>query len=276
MSTAPLMQAMFLVIGKRMAVIRSVLITIACAFLLSACVTTTTGGFNTEPSAERAERDFVQLAIGYYEAGDMGAARRNINNALALNSRSSAAYNVLALVLQREGDGQLARDTFLRALELDAKNSRARNNYAALLFDIGEFEQSYRQLEIVANDTTYESRDLAFQNLGLSAQRTDRPERAEYAFERALQLNSNALRSLLELAQIKFDKGEFAVAMNYYSRFVTSSQFMNVVQTPRSLLLGIQLERRFDNEEGAAVYAVLLERMYADSPEYRQYLNLSQ
>lgn len=81
---------------------------------------------------------------------------------------------------------------------------------------------------------------------------------------------------MLELAQIKFDKGEFAAAMNYYSRFVTSSQFMNVVQTPRSLLLGIQLERRFDNEEGAAVYAVLLERMYRDSPEYRQYLNLNQ
>ena len=177
-----------------MAVIRSVLMTFTCALLLTACVTTTTGGFNTEPSAERAERDFVQLAIGYYEAGDMSAARRNINNALALNNRSSAAYNVLALVLQREGDVQLARDSFERALELDSKNSRARNNYAALLFDIGEFEQSYRQLETVANDTSYESRDLAFQNLGLSAQRTDRPERAEYAFERALQLNSNALR----------------------------------------------------------------------------------
>jgi type IV pilus assembly protein PilF len=259
-----------------MAVIRSVMTTFVCALLLTACVTTTTGGFNTEPSAVRAEQDFVQLAIGYYEAGEMSAARRNINNALALNSRSSAAYNVLALVLQREGDVQLARESFERALELDANNSRARNNYAALLFEIGEFEQSYRQLETVANDTTYESRDLAFQNLGLSAQRTDRPERAEYAFERALQLNSNALRSSLELAQIKYDKGEFAVAMNYYSRFVTNSQFLNVVQTPRSLLLGIQLERRFDNEEGAAIYAILLERLYRDSPEYRQYLNLSQ
>jgi type IV pilus assembly protein PilF len=248
----------------------------AGALMLTACVTTTTGGFNTEPSAERAERDFVQLAIGYYEAGDMGAARRNINNALALNSRSSAAYNVLALVLQREGDRELARETFERALELDANNSRARNNYAAFLFDIGEFEQSYRQLEVVANDTTYESRDLAFQNLGLSALRTDRPERAEYAFERALQLNGNAVRSLLELAQIKFEQGEFAQAMTYYNRFVTSSQFLNVVQTPRSLLLGIQLERRFDNEEGAAIYAVLLERLYRDSPEYRQYLNLTQ
>jgi len=241
--------------------------------LLASCVTTTTGGFNTEPSQERAVRDFVQLAIGYFEAGDMGAARRNINNALALNSRSADAYNVLALVLQREGDTQLARETFERALALESNNSRARNNLAALLFDMGEYEQSYRQLEIVANDTTYDARALAFENLGLSALRTERPERAEYAFERALQLNSNLYRSSLEMAQIKFDKGEFAVAMTHYSQFVTTSNFYNVAQTARSLWLGIQLERRFDNEEGAVLYGALLQNLYRDSPQYQDYLN---
>ena len=258
-----------------MALRRSILTIWACGWLLSACVTTTTGGFNTEPSAERAERDFVQLAIGYFEAEDMAAARRNINNALALNSRSSDAYNVLALVLQREGDRELARQTFERALALDAKNSRARNNYAAFLFELQEYERAYQQLEIVANDTSYDGRALAFENLGLSALRTERPERAEYAFERALQLNRNAFRASLEMAQIRFDRGEFAAAMNFYNQFVTSSQFFNVLQTPRSLLLGIQLERRFDNDDGAARYASQLESLHRDSSEYQQYLNLS-
>lgn len=247
-----------------------------CGMLLAACVTTTTGGFNTEPSDERAVRDFVQLAIGYFDAGDMAAARRNINNALAINSRSSDAYNVLAMVLQREGDRELAGQTFVHALELDSRNSRARNNYAAFLFDSGEYERAYQQLEMVANDTTYEGRALAFENLGLAALRTERPERAEYAFERALQLNGNAFRASLEMAQIRFDRGEFAEAMNYYNRFVTSSQFYNVAQTPRSLLLGIQLERRFDNQEGAARYALQLESLYRDSLQYQQYLNLNQ
>ncbi len=259
-----------------MAAFRALIAVVTSALLLSACVTTTTGGFNTEPSDERAVRDFVQLATGYFEAGDMNAARRNVNNALAIDDRSSQAYNVLALVLQREGDRELAQETFERALALDASNSQARNNYAAFLYDIGEYEQSYQQLETVANDTTYESRDRAFVNLGISALRTSRPERAEYAFERALQLNSNAYPASLEMAQIKFAKGEFAQAMNYYKQYVTSSQFFNVVQTPRSLLLGIQLERRFDNEEGAAIYAVLLESLYRDSLEFQQYLNLNQ
>ncbi|MCB1649724.1 MAG: type IV pilus biogenesis/stability protein PilW [Pseudomonadales bacterium] len=258
-----------------MAVMRSILAMWACGVLLSACVTTTTGGFSTEPSSERAEHDFVQLAIGYFDAGDMVAARRNVNNALAINSRSSQAYNVLAMVLQREGDRELARQTFVRALDLDASNSRARNNYAAFLFDSGEYESAYQQLEKVANDTSYDGRALAFENLGLAALRTERPERAEYAFERALQLNGNALRAALEMAQIHFDRGEFAEAMNYYRRFVTSSQFYQVTQTPRSLLLGIQLERRFDNQEGAARYALELESLYRDSQQYQQYLKLN-
>lgn len=247
-----------------------------CALVLSACVTTRTGGFNTEPSQERAEYDYIQLATGYFEAGDMRAARRNIERALAINSRSADAYNVLALVLQREGDTQLARDNFVRALRLDSGNSRARNNYAAFLFAEGEFEESFKQLKSVAHDVRYEARDRAFMNLGISALRTGRLDWAEYGFGRALQLNDKVYRASLEMAQIQFDKGEFALAMDYYQQFVTSSQFYDVVQTPRSLLLGIQLERRFDNEEGAAIYAILLESLYKDSLEYQQYLKITQ
>lgn len=258
-----------------MALRRSILTIWACGWLLSACVTTTTGGFNTVPSPERAERDFIQLAVGYFDAGDMGAARRNVNNALAINSRSSDAYNVLALVLQREGDRDLARKNYERSLSLDSSNSRARNNYAAFLFELQEYERAYQQLVIVSNDTSYEGRALAFENLGLSALRTERPERAEHAFERALQLNRNAFRASLEMAQIRFERGEFAAAMDSYQQFVTSSQFFNVLQTPRSLLLGIQLERRFDNDDEAARYAMQLESQYADSLQYQQYLNLS-
>lgn len=194
----------------------------AAALLLSSCVTTTAGGFNAS-SEERAERDLVQLANGYFEAGDMAGARRNITRALEINSRSADAYNVLAMVQHREGDVALAGKTYLHALGLDGDNSRVRNNYAAFLFDAGEYEQAYRQLEIVAEDTNYESRGLVFENLGLSALRTGRPQRAEVAFERALQIDSKRYRAARELAQIKFKNGEFAAAMDYYNRFLSAS-----------------------------------------------------
>ncbi len=240
---------------------------------MTSCVTTTTGGFNVESSQERALQDYIQLAIGYYEAGDMAGAKRHIANALSINSRSSEAYNVQALVMQREGEFRLAQENFERAISLDSSNSRARNNFAAFLFAQQRFEEAYRQLETVANDTMYDSRALAFENLGLTAQRTDRPERAVYAFERALQLNPNLYRASLEMAAVKFSEGLFAESMRFYNQFVVSSNFYNVPQSARSLWLGIQLEQRFDNTEGAAIYALLLESLYRDSPEYQLYVN---
>lgn len=191
------------------------------ALLLSSCVTTTTGGFNVA-SKERAERDLVQLANGYFEAGDMAGARRNILSALEINPRSADAYNVLAMVQQHEGDTALAGRTFRQALALDSRNARVHNNYAAFLFATGEYEQAYRQLEIVAADSTYEFRGTVYENLGLSALRTDRPQRAEAAFERALQIDSNLPRAALELAQIKFENGEFAAARDYYNQFLST------------------------------------------------------
>ena len=245
----------------------------AILMLLSACVTTTTGGFNVDSSSERAVRDYIQLAIGYYEAGDMAGAKRHINNALAINDRSSEAYNVQALIMQREGEPRLAQENFERSLSLSSTNSRARNNFAAFLFEQQRFEDAYRQLEIVANDTAYEARALAFENLGFAALRTERTDRAAAAFERALQLNQNLYRSSLELAQMRFDAGLFAESLRYYNQFVVTAGFYNMPQTPRSLWLGIQLERRFDNSAGAAVYGQLLESLYRDSPEYQRYIN---
>lgn len=256
----------------RCARVVSLLAAAALMLTLNACVTTTTGGFSVEPSEERALNDYIQLAVGYFDAGDLAGAKRHINNALAINSRASEPYNILALVMQREGEPRLARENFERALSFDSSNSRARNNYAAFLFGQGEFEAAYQQLEVVANDTAYEARALAFENLGLAALRTERPERAVYAFERALQLNPNMYRASLEMAQIRFEEGIFAQALRYYNQFVVSSNFYNVPQTARSLWLGVQLERRFDNAAGAAVYGQLLESLYKDSPEYQQYL----
>lgn len=245
----------------------------ATLLMFSACVTTTTGGFNVDSSAERAERDYIQLAIGYYEAGDMAGAKRHIINALAINDRSSEAYNVQALIMQREGEPRLAQENFERSLSLNSTNSRARNNYSAFLFEQQRYEDAYRQLEIVANDTAYEARAVAFENLGFAALRTDRIERAAAAFERALQLNQNLFRSSLELAKMRFDAGLFAESLRYYNQFVVTGNFYNMPQTPRSLWLGIQLERRFDNRAGAAIYGQLLESLYRDSPEYQRYVN---
>lgn len=241
--------------------------------VLVGCVTTTTGGFNTEVSEQEALKDYIQLAVAYYDANDMAGARRHINNALALDPRNSEVYNVLALVHQREGDLDLADDSFQRSIRLDPDNSRARNNYAAFLFNQQRYADAYQQLEIVTEDTGYEGRPIAFENLGRSAQRLQDAAAAERAFERALQLNGNLYVSALELAQMRFDRGDYASARTLYNQYLTTKNFLGIPHAPRSLWVGIQVESHFQNRDAVDGYVRLLTALYQDSPEYQLYQN---
>ncbi len=241
---------------------------------LPSCITTTTGGFTSEASEQQAVQDYIQLAVAYYDAGDMIRVRLNIENVLALDSENSEIHGILALVNQREGDMDLANEAFRRAINFDDTNSRVRNNYAVFLFSQNRFEEAFEQLQLVSSDTGYDGRSVAFENLGRSALRIGREEDAEQAFERALQLNANLYLSALELAQIRFNKQQLALAQTTYNRFLTNREYNSVPHTPRSLWVGIQIEREFQNSETLDGYVRLLTTLYRDSPEHQLYRNL--
>lgn len=240
-------------------------------FVLSACVTTTTGGFNTVASEEQAIEDYIKLAAGYYDANDMAGARRNVNNALRLDSRNSAAFTTLAMIFQREGDVELAKENFRRAISLDRNNSRARNNYAALSFSEQEYEEAMAQLEVVVTDSTYEGRATAFENLGRSALMLDKKEEAAVAFQRALQLNSNLYLSSLELARIRFEQDNWQAARLAFNQYLTTVAFYNLPHSPKALLAGILIEGKFQNQKLVRDFSLILTSLYQDSPEYLIY-----
>ena len=246
---------------------------VLAVLLLAGCVTTASGGFNPEASDEEALDDYIQLAVAYYEANDMARARRHINNALAIDARNSEVHNILALVHQREGDLDLADEVFRQSIRFDTSNSRARNNYAAFLFEQQRYQDAYDQLERVANDTTYEGRAIAFENLGRSALRLGNIEDAANAFQRALQLNANLYVSTLELAQIRFDQSDYVAARGLYNQYLTTKDFYSIPHTPRSLWVGIQVEGHYQNKDVVDGYVRLLTALYQDSPEFQLYQN---
>jgi len=248
---------------------------LAVAAVLPSCVTTTTGGFVVETSDEQALEDYIQLALGYYDANDMAGARRHINNALEIDDRHSEIYNVLAVVLQREGDLDLAEDNFRRAISLNSGNSRARNNYGAFLFGQQRYAEAYNQLKIVSEDVNYQGRAIAFENLGRAALRAGEQEDAEAAFRRALTLNANLYVSALEMAQISIRKENWVYARRYFQQYVTLAEFYSIPHTPRALLTGIEVETQFQNDELVENYALILTTLYQDSPEYQLYQSLT-
>lgn len=245
--------------------------------LLGGCVKETINPlFGGSQSSEQALRDYIRLATGYIEQGDMPNARRHLNNAATLDANNSDVFALWGLVYSREGEPDLADESFRRALRVNPDNSQARNNYAAFLFAEERFEDAYEQLEAVVADTTYTNRAQAFENLGLAALRLNRAADAEYAFGRAVQLNDRQLRSSLELTSLNLQKQapDVLQARAYYRNYLTLLQLFNITQTARGLWVGIQLENALGNDANVRQYGTQLEAGFRASPEYQLYRQL--
>jgi type IV pilus assembly protein PilF len=243
------------------------------SMLLSACVSETTGGFDRAPPQEALD-NYLRLAQGYIEQGDITTARRHLNNAAQIDGNNSDVYGIWGLIYTLEGDLDLADDSFRRAIRLNGDNSQVRNNYAAFLFSNGRYADAYDQLQVVVRDTSYPNRPQGFENMRLSALQLDRVDDAELAFNRALQLNGNRVRSTLELVEINLRRGDVNQAAEYYQCFLTMQQFFNLQQNARSLWIGIQLEEARGGNAQMREYASLLTERFPNSAEYAQYRQL--
>jgi type IV pilus assembly protein PilF len=249
--------------------IKSAVVTAFSLFLLSACITETSNPvFNVEESEDSALEDYLLLSIGYLEQGDLANTKRHLANVARIDSNNSKMFGVWGLVYAREGEPALAEQNFNRSLRLDSANSQIRNNYAAFLFSEGRIDDAYEQLARVVQDTGYEQRPQAFENMGIAALRLNRIEDADQAFSRALQLNPNQLRSALELVVINMERGDILQARAYWRNYLTLIQFFNVGHNARSLLIGARLELAMQNEVNAFEYGDLLETNFPDSREY--------
>ncbi len=217
---------------------------ILMSVMLASCVSETTGGFN-QANPEETLDVYLQLALGYVEQQDLSQARRHLANASEIDPNNSDIYDIWGLVYTLEGDLNLADESFMRALRMDSENSQVRNNYAAFLYSNGRFQAAYDQLDD-----------------------------AEYAFNRAIQLKGNRIRSTLELSDISLQQGNIQDAGRYYQSFLTLRQFFNVQQNARSLWVGIKLEQARGLNNQILEYGANLAELYPDSAEYALYQEL--
>jgi type IV pilus assembly protein PilF len=254
--------------------LRQLLFIVFSLCVLHGCVTETTGGFNVKKSDQDALKDYLRLATGYLEQNDLPNSKRHLANATKLDANNSEVQAIWGLLYSREGEVKLADQSFQQALKLDPTNSKARNNYAAFLFASSRFEEAYKQLQQVVEDTKYDARSQAFENLGLAALRLERAQSAEESFKRALQLNPNQLRSSLELCSLLLAKKDTVQAQAYYLNYLTLGQFYNVPHNARSLWVGIQLEAAMGNKDKVRSYGKQLETSFAAAPELKLYKQL--
>jgi len=235
--------------------------------LLAGCVTTTESIFTEEASPKKALDERVSLARQYIGEGNWEAAKRNLKLAYEIDPNNAEVYEAFALVYQSTGEYELAEENFKMAIKIDPKFPRARNNFAAFLFSQQRYKEAEKQLEIVVKDSLYSGRPRAFVNLGLCREQLFDPEGAEEAFVRALAMDRTNAIALLEMAQLRFDAGDYRTSRQYYATY------RSVVrqQSARGLWLGVRLARESGNLDEESSFALALSNLYPNSIEYEAY-----
>jgi len=250
--------------------VRTVLFSISALLaltLLGGCVTTTERVFSNEPSPEEALERRVELARQYIGEGDWPNAKRNLKLAVDIDPNNAEVHEAFGLVYQSTGEFELAEDSFKEAIRLDKGFSRARNNYAAFLFSQERYGEAEKQLQYVVQDSLYGARPQAFVNLGLCQVKLFKPVEAEAAFMRALSMDRTNALALLEVAQLRYEADDFDNANRYYGTYRTVRR----QQSPRGLLLGINLARESGDKNAESSYALALSNLYPQSQEYAAY-----
>lgn len=248
---------------------KTIVVLLLLAFL-SACITT----IDKPPrqiDEKKALAANVRLGMQYLQKRDRDNAIRSFSKALELDSRSAEANQGMALVHQLNGEHDLAEERFKKALRGRAEFSRAAIEYSYGLFLVENrrCEEAFGYFESASKDVTYTGRDHALVGLGLCAMRLGDVVRAKAAFEHALNLNQRLAAASIELAEIAFAERDYSTSKKYLDQFAATTR-----QTPRSLWLGIRLERIFGNKDKEASHAMALKNLYPYSKEYLDYKNL--
>lgn len=237
--------------------------------LLQSCVTE---DVSNHPRPKKSKQDaveaYVQLGIGYLQQGVPEQAKDPLGKALELDSKNSDAHAALAAVFQSQDEPQLAEQHYRAALASAGKDvARIQNNYGTFLYGQRRFSEAYKAFEAASADSLYTERAHVFENLGMAAQALHQPKLARQHFQRALRLNPQQPRALLEMAKLAYEAKEYVPAQSYFQGF---RQLVGQSMDPESLLLGIRLANIFKDPSTASQYADQLQRLYPNSQEARQ------
>lgn len=240
--------------------------------VLTGCVTTTNAPV-ADP--QKAVSAYTGLAAQYLKRDDLDAALRSAEKALAADSRSAEAHNMMALILQREGSRinmQKAEGHFRRAISIDADFAQVRNNYGVFLSQQNRYSEAMQQFEIAGASLGYAGRVAALENLGRTAVLANNMPVAERAFLQSLEANRNSVIAKIELVDIYLQKNDVNKAQRFYTDYV--NYLGGKPQGSRSLWQGIRIAKALGDASEVKRLGELLLSEHPSSIEAVRFRNL--
>lgn len=245
---------------------------IAVLLLVAACATNPPPSGELQTSSDQTEvqrraQIRLQLAVGYFEQGQMATALDEVKQALQIDPGLADAYSVRALVYMEMGESQLAEENFQRALKIAPNNPDFSNNYGWFLCHSGKEKQSIAYFEAALQNRAYQSPAKAMNNAGVCSMRMKDNAAAERYLAQAFRLQPGNPDTNLNLAKLAYSREDLTLAQFYINRVARGD-------APNADILwtAIRIERKRGDLAAETRYASQLRRHYPNSPEYAAFL----
>jgi len=208
----------------------------------------------------------MQLAVGYYQQGQMKVALDEVRQALEAQPDLVDAYSMAALIHMSLGDTKDAEENFSHAMQLAPNDPELSNNYGWFLCQNGRAKESIAYFEAAVKNKSYQSPAKALNNAGVCSLLLKDDKAAEDYFLRAFRYDPGNPSVSANLAKIYYARGDYDRAHFYLDRLVKEETL-----SPEILLLGIKIERKRGDKAAELSLVTQLEQHYPDSPEYASY-----
>jgi len=252
---------------------KNVLMLIVSMFVISGCQGPTSNS-NIRPDStssgyvkadKKAAQLNMQLGLNYMQRGDYETALGKLEKALKQDSRLTSAHHTIAILYQRLGEFDKAEHHFKQAVTFEPSYSEAQNDYGAFLCGQGRYDESVTRFLAAIKNPLYRSPAGAYENAGICANRIPDTARAEQYLRKALQINPRAGKSLLAMAEISYQQGDYLASRAYIERYRNAARW-----TAQALLQPVKTEHQIGDKDAVASYSNLLRGRFPDSDESKQ------
>lgn len=231
-------------------------------FLVSGCVSTTTGTPAPEPNDAEASELNYQLGARYYQNGTYELARDRLELAVEQDPKMAKAYSTLGLTYEALGNQRLATEAYENAIKAAPNDFNTQNTYAVFLCKQRDFKGAKKYFDRAASAPTNDFAERTLTNAGVCmAQKPDYAE-AETFFRKALERRPTYGEALLQMCLLKYQEQDFLSARAFLQRYMATN-----TATAGVLYLAAEIEGKLGNDRGRTEYADQLLRDFPNSPE---------
>ncbi len=243
---------------------------LAAGLLLAGCVAQTTVETRTVQDAQtidarrRAEIK-TNLAVEYYQRGNMVVALEETRAAIKADPTYTAAYNVQGLVYMELREDAQARIAFETALRYTPNDPEILNNYGWFLCLRNEHTRAMEYFARVQANPLYATPEKPLLNAGLCARLQGKNREAEDYLRRAVLIRPDLGGALFSLAELTYEKGSIKESEAYLVRYMRLGE-----PNLPALVLGVKLARDMGDKAAEDSMMQQLRRRFPDAPQTRE------